>query len=115
MLEVSETASEEIKRFLQGREGLQSIRILLTEGDWKGPHLVMALDEPRSDDQVFMEKGVTFLIERKLFERVKPINIDYVHSDRGAGFAMKSDLMKGVKDVDVRCESICQSCDDLKK
>lgn len=47
MFEVSEEASEKIKQFLEGREGLQSIRILMTEGGWKGPYLVMALEVKR--------------------------------------------------------------------
>ncbi len=45
MFEVSQEASEKIRQFLEGRQGLQSIRILMTEGGWKGPYLVMALDE----------------------------------------------------------------------
>lgn len=115
MFEVSETALKEIGRFLEGREGIQSIRILLTQGGWKGPHLVMALDEPREEDEVLTEKGVTFLIEKTLFERVKPINIDYIHSARGSGFMMKSNLVNSAKDVDISCENICRSCEDVNK
>jgi hypothetical protein len=37
MFEVGEEASEKIKQFLEGREGLQTIRVLMTEGDWRGP------------------------------------------------------------------------------
>src|SRR5208337_3566924 len=61
MLELSERASEEIKKqFLKGREGSQSIRIILTDGGWKGPYLAMAFDEARENDHVFTERGVTF-------------------------------------------------------
>ncbi len=52
MFEVSEEASEKIKQFLEGREGLQTIRVLMTDGGWRGPYLVMALDEQKEDDEV---------------------------------------------------------------
>ena len=114
MFEVSEDASEKIKQFLEGREGLQSIRILMTEGGWKGPYLVMALDEQKENDEVFTVKGVTFLVENKLFERVKPIHIGYTHSTLGSGFTLQSELMKGAKEVNV-CHEICGSCQDIPR
>ena len=110
MLEVSEEASEKIKQFLEGREGLQPVRILMTEGGWKGPYLVMALDHQKEDDEVFTERGVTFVIEKALFERIKPIRIDYTHSTLGPGYPLKSELMKGMKGVSVGCHEIFNSC-----
>ena len=107
MFEVSEKASEEIKRFLEGRVGPQSVRILMTEGGWKGPYLVMALDEPKENDQVFTERGVTFLIEKALFDRTKPISIDYALNAMGGGYTLKSELMKRNA---VKCETICETC-----
>ena len=114
MFEVSEEALEKIRQFLEGREGLQSIRILMTEGGWKGPYLVMALDEQKENDEVFTVKDVTFLVENNLFERVKPIRIGYTHSTLGSGFTLKSELMKDAKDVSV-CHEICGSCKDLPR
>ena len=114
MFEVSEEASEKIRQFLKGREGLQSVRILTTEGGWKGPHLVMAMDEQKENDEVFTLKGLTFLVEKALFERAKPISIDYTHSTLGSGFTLTSELMKGAKDVSV-CHEICGSCQDLPR
>jgi Fe-S cluster assembly iron-binding protein IscA len=113
MFEVSEEASKKIRQFLEGREGLQSIRILMTEGGWKGPFLVMALDEQKENDEVFTAKGVTFLVEKALFERVKPIRIGYTHSTLGSGYTLESNLMKGLKGVSVGCHGICNSCQDL--
>ena len=115
MFEASEEASEKIKQFLEGRAGVQSIRILMTEGGWKGPFLVMALDEPKENDEVFTDRGVTFLIEKALFERVKPIRIDYTHSALGSGYTLKSELMKDMKGVNVGCHDICNSCQDLSE
>jgi Fe-S cluster assembly iron-binding protein IscA len=115
MFEVSEEASEKIRQFLEGREGLQSIRVLMTEGGWKGPYLVMALDEQKENDEVFTIKGVTFLVEKALFERVRPIRIGYTHSTLGAGYTLESELMKGMKGVSAGCHDICNSCQDLPR
>ena len=111
MFEVSEEASENIKQFLEGREGLQAIRVVMTEGGWKGPHLVMALDEQKEEDAVFTVRGVTFVIEKTLFERVNPIRIGYTHSTLGSGYTLESGLMKGMKGVRAGCHDICNSCD----
>jgi len=115
MFEVSEEASEKIRQFLAAREGLQSIRILMTEGGWKGPYLVMALDERKEDDEVFTERGATFLVEKALFERVEPIRIGYTQSTLGSGYTIESKLMKDMKGVSVGCHEICNSCQDLPR
>ena len=52
----------------------------------------MALDEPKDDDQIFDDKGIKFLIEKELFEQVKPVNVDYIDTARGSGFKVTSSL-----------------------
>jgi Fe-S cluster assembly iron-binding protein IscA len=52
----------------------------------------MALDESQEEDQVFTEKGVTFLVNSELFEKVKPINVEFVTSVHGSGFKVASAL-----------------------
>lgn len=111
MFEVSEEASEHIKQFLEELEGSRAIRILMNEGGWRGPHLVMALDEAKEDDELFTVQGVTFVVEKSLFARVKPIRIGYTHSTLGSGFTLESELMKAAKDAGVGCHEICNSCD----
>ena len=110
MLEVSERASEEIKKqFLEGRVGSQSIRIMMTDGGWKGPYLGLAFDEARENDHVFTKRDVTFLVEKALLDRVKPIRIDYVEGILGSGFTLKSELMKG-EGLEITSEDICTIC-----
>ncbi len=110
MLEVSEKASEVMKQLLERREGPQSIRILMTEGGWKGAYLVMALDEPTENDHVFRERGLTFLVEKTLLDSVKPIKIDYVDGTLGSGFTLRSELTKAVTSPPLTCESLCEHC-----
>ena len=107
MLEVTEKASEMIKKFLEGREGAKSVRILVTEGGWRGPYLVLAIDEKKETDEVLTEKGATFVIDKELLERSKPIQIDYVLNDMGGGYILKSNLLKAYNEA---CECIREKC-----
>jgi len=52
----------------------------------------MALDESTTDDEVFEDQGVTYLVEKELFEKAKPIAIEFVTTPRGAGFKLTSSL-----------------------
>jgi Fe-S cluster assembly iron-binding protein IscA len=52
----------------------------------------MALDEPKENDEVFNEDGLTFLINKELLDTVKPISVEFVETPRGSGFAVKSSL-----------------------
>jgi Fe-S cluster assembly iron-binding protein IscA len=61
----------------------------------------MALDEPRENDEVIKDNEVTYLIEKDLFEKAKPISIDFVESERGSGFSITSAMI---------LESSCGSC-----
>jgi Fe-S cluster assembly iron-binding protein IscA len=108
MVEASEEALKKIKQFLAEQEGIKPIRIFVTEGGWRGPYLVMGLDDPKETDQVFTEAGVTFIMEKTLLDKAKSVKIDYVHSAMGSGYTLNSDLLK---DLVEGCETnICETC-----
>lgn len=112
MLEVSKEAAEMISKFLESRSEPQPIRILMTEGGYRGPYLVMALDDRKEDDELLTRGGATFVIQKDLLERVKPIRIGYTHSTLGSGYTIESELMKDLKGVSVGCHEICENCRD---
>jgi iron-sulfur cluster assembly protein len=55
----------------------------------------MALDEPKEDDEILKNDGITFLINKQLLEQVKPLTVDFVESAYGSGFSIASALAKG--------------------
>jgi Fe-S cluster assembly iron-binding protein IscA len=61
----------------------------------------MALDESTTNDEAFEDRGVTFLVEKELFDKVKPIAVDFITTPRGSGFQLTSSLSK---------ENACGSC-----
>jgi iron-sulfur cluster assembly protein len=52
----------------------------------------MALDGPLGDDEVFDDEGITYLINRELFEQVKPIRVDFVTTYMGSGFSISANM-----------------------
>jgi iron-sulfur cluster assembly protein len=55
----------------------------------------MALDEPKDDDEIVKNNGITYLVNKQLFEQVKPVKVDFVESEYGSGFSISSSLAKG--------------------
>ena len=101
MFEISDKAGEMIKESFKDKEEVPSIRVVYNEGGWSGPSLGLVLDESGDDDTVIKEKDITFMVNKDLLERVKPIKIDFVDTPMGSGFHIVSGL-KGDKD--------CGSC-----
>jgi iron-sulfur cluster assembly protein len=70
----------------------------------------MALDESQESDEVFHEDGLTFVIDRQLFEIARPIRIDFTTTDTGAEFAVSSTILENTcslaKDI-YSCQSSC--------
>lgn len=55
----------------------------------------MALDEQQDNDVVFTDRDITYLVEKELFDKAKPIKVDFVESFKGAGFQLTSSLPAG--------------------
>jgi Fe-S cluster assembly iron-binding protein IscA len=62
----------------------------------------LALDELRDNDESFNDRGITFVVEKEFYEKIKPVMIDYVTSQIGEGFQISSNLPKP--------ENACGSC-----
>jgi Fe-S cluster assembly iron-binding protein IscA len=55
----------------------------------------MALDEPKDDDEVIQDNGITYLVNKQLLEQIQPIHVDFVDSPLGSGFSITSSLSHG--------------------
>jgi iron-sulfur cluster assembly protein len=55
----------------------------------------MALDEPQENDVTFTDQGISYAIEKGLFNEAKPIRVDYVETLDGSGFQLTSSLPSG--------------------
>lgn len=52
----------------------------------------MALDEPRDGDETFSDRELKYVIEKELFDRIKPIKVDYINTPMGSGFNISSNM-----------------------
>ena len=52
----------------------------------------MALDEPKEADEVFENDGVNYIIDKKLYDMIKPVSVDYTTRDMRSGFIISSNL-----------------------
>jgi Fe-S cluster assembly iron-binding protein IscA len=98
MFEVTEKASEMIREFQKDKEKIPPIRLKLTPSSCGKPTLQMTQEEPQENDETFYDKGLTFLMDKQLFEQVKPVKIDFVHAASGAGdgFSISANLSNAV-------------------
>lgn len=55
----------------------------------------MALDEPLEEDLVFPDRGINFIMDKKLFEEINPVHVDFIESSTGSGFKLTSNLAAG--------------------
>jgi Fe-S cluster assembly iron-binding protein IscA len=55
----------------------------------------MALDGPKDGDQTFDDKGLTFVMESELYDKVKPVTVEFITSSMGTGFRISSSLASG--------------------
>jgi Fe-S cluster assembly iron-binding protein IscA len=98
MFQVTEKAIEMIRQFQKDKDEIPSIRLKLFPSSCGSPTIQMTVDEPQENDETFHDGGLTFLIDKQLFEQVQPVKIDYIRtaSGDGDGFSISADLSKAV-------------------
>ena len=81
MIKVTDRATELMKKHFKG-QSKSAVRIYVNLGGCGIRTFGVALESPSKNDDVFEIDGFTYIINKKLLEKVKPIRID---SD-GVGF-----------------------------
>ena len=95
MLEVTETATTNLKSYLDQNNVESAIRIALMQGGWAGPALGLALDESKDNDSDFEFGGITFLVDKTLMDSCGSIKIDFIDDGPRSGFAVSSAMPIG--------------------
>ncbi len=99
MLNVTESANEEIGRYFEGKE-VQPIRIFLNQG-CSGSQFAMAVDVQKAEDKSFKMGEFTYVIDKNLLIKAQPIEVDF----NEWGFKITSNLELGGG-----CGSCCGNC-----
>lgn len=84
MLQVTESAIENLKEYMEKNNINSAIRVVL-QSSCSGTNLSLGLDDKKTSDKVFEESGVTFLVDDAIFDITGSIKIDFVKSSCGCG------------------------------
>lgn len=87
MVELTDSAREELEAYFEGKEK-SAIRIFLASGGCAGVRLVMALDEAGESDETCERGGFTFIVSKDLLETTGNLSIDM----GPMGFSIDSDI-----------------------
>ena len=93
-LNVSESAAEEIRKFMSSEEGLPAtagLRVRVVPGGCSGFQYSLNIEEEsRANDQVIESNGVRMFVDMFSAQYLNGVEIDYVSSVMGQGFAFKN-------------------------
>ena len=93
-LNVTDTAAAEIRKFMAGEEGLPEtagLRVRVVPGGCSGFQYSLNIEEEsRQGDHVLDANGVRLFIDMFSTQYLNGVEIDYVSSVMGQGFAFKN-------------------------
>jgi Fe-S cluster assembly iron-binding protein IscA len=101
MIEVSDSARQELDAYFDGKEKAP-IRVCLAPGGCSGPRLSLALDSPGDSDEIFDEKDYVFCINKELLRVLKSVKLDF--SDRGFSIEAEEAFGGGCASCQSGCE-----------
>jgi iron-sulfur cluster assembly protein len=87
---IADDAMEKLKEYLTQNNIESPLRIALMQGGCSGPALGLALDERKENDEVFMKKDLTFLVEKGLLNLCGSVSVEYIDAGPRSGFNIKS-------------------------
>lgn len=93
-LNITDSAAVEIKKFMEGEEGLPEsagLRVRVVPGGCSGFQYSLNIEEEsRAGDHVLDQNGVRLFVDMFSAQYLNGIEIDYVSSMMGSGFAFNN-------------------------
>lgn len=70
-----------IKGVIEAQEGKpQNIRLFMAGMGWSGPSFGLALDEQKDNDAINTEHGISFVMEKDLYEQFGEMRVEYMNN-----------------------------------
>ena len=93
-MEITDTAAEEIKKFMAGEEGLPEsagLRVRVVPGGCSGFQYSLNIEEDsRQGDFILDENGVRLFVDMFSAQYLNGVRIDYVTGMMGSGFTFNN-------------------------
>jgi iron-sulfur cluster assembly accessory protein len=92
MVNITELAAQKVKEVLKAQNKENALlRLYLVGVGCGGPNFGMTLDESKTEDDILDEEyGVSMIIDKKLSTHLEGAIVDYVESDNGGGFEIRT-------------------------
>ncbi|MCE5194035.1 MAG: iron-sulfur cluster assembly accessory protein [Nitrospiraceae bacterium] len=90
MVTISDAAAAKVKEILnvEGKPAW-GLRIHMVEGGCCGPSFGMNLEEKSAEgDEIIEKNGLNIFIDRKTFQQMDGMNVDYIKNNEQEGFAV---------------------------
>ena len=112
MVKITELAAQKVKEVLKAQNKENAfLRLYLVGAGCGGPNFGMTLDESKTDDDILdQEYGVSILTDIKLLADLEGAIIDYVESNDGGGFEIRTAKPDNGGGCDTGCCGSCGSC-----
>lgn len=88
-IKITQSAAEELKKKLEGKDQTLGVRIFIAGIGWGGPSYGLALDEQKKTDNVYEVEGIKVLFDKELSRYSKGFVIDYRNSFFGKRFIVE--------------------------
>jgi iron-sulfur cluster assembly protein len=90
-IKLTESAAGKLKELLSSQPDTgQALRVAVRGGGCSGFQYALALDQPKEDDHVFQDQGVSVLVDKVSMQFVFGSQVDYVEGLQGAGFQVNN-------------------------
>jgi iron-sulfur cluster assembly protein len=91
-VQLTDKAAGKIKDLIGSNESAdeQALRVAVRGGGCSGFQYALALDQPKSEDNVFEHQGVSVVVDKVSMQFVFGSEVDYVDGLQGAGFVVNN-------------------------
>src|SRR3954449_6898767 len=89
MVTLTNIAAEKVRGFLDGQASA-GLRVGVRGGGCSGFQYALALEEPKTDDQIFDIDGIRVIVDEASLRYVDGSEVDYTESLMGSGFQVNN-------------------------
>ena len=88
MLQVTDSARQAVKNFMEQNNLTSAIRVFQGMGGCSGPQLAIRVDDPKDNDEHFEYDGQVYVVDKGLDLMTGGITLDFIEVEGRQGFTI---------------------------